>query len=68
MVNNYYHKRDLQTIQTREIVAMMYNVNRSKGAPKEGKDFMLTFEESETSDQEIPNDEIVKKIQERYGS
>lgn len=70
MVDGYYHRQDLQTIQTREIIAMIYNVNRSKGGPKKGIDFMKTFDESQTKqseDVEIPNESIIDKIKQRYG-
>ena len=68
IVDHYYHKQDLQTVQTREILAMLYNVNRAKGGPKSGPDFMKTFEELGKSKQsEIPNEEIIKAIKKRYG-
>lgn len=70
MVDQYYHHRDLQTLQTREIVAMIYNVNRSKGPPKDGKDFMPTFEEGESEakkETETPTTDVVAEIKRKYG-
>ena len=70
MVDGYYHKQDLQTVQTREIVSMLYNVNRVKGPPKTGKDFMPTFDEDSQSKEkssEIPDAEQIEKIKEKYG-
>jgi hypothetical protein len=69
MVDHYYHKQDLQTIQTREIVAIIYNVNRVKGGPKEGKDFMKTFaelEDTKEKQKEIPTEKVIEEIRKKY--
>jgi len=70
LVDNYYHKQDLQTIQTREIVAWIYNMNRGKGATKKGEDFMQTFEESEKvslKSKETPTEDQIAEIRKKYG-
>lgn len=70
LVDNYYHKQDLNIIQTREIISMLYNVNRSKGGPKKGLDFMKTFDEMKTHESkqiETPNKNIVEAIKKKYG-
>jgi len=69
LVDHYYHKIDLQTEQTREIIAMLYNVNRGKGAAKRGSDMMKTIaEQTEQREIEIPTINIVDKIKKKYGS
>ena len=70
LVDNYYHKRDLQTKETREILAMIYNVNRTKGPAKEGSDFMLTIEESlelQEKKKEVPEGDLAEKVRQKYG-
>ena len=70
LVENYYHKQDLQTIQTRELLAVLYNVNRGKLPSKTAKELMPTFEESERNPKKgITEDpeETIKKVKEKYG-
>lgn len=70
VIDNYYHRQDQQTEQTREIIAMIYNANRTKGPEKEGKDFMSTLAEidkNESKEIELPNEDLKQKISKRYG-
>jgi len=52
---------------TRELLAMIYNMNRAKGIAKEGKHFMRTSKESETEGSLIPTKEEQEAIAQKYG-
>ena len=71
VVNNYYHRRDLQTLQTRELLAVLYNANRGKLPSKTAQELMPTFEEAEEkgSKKIVTDDptEIIKAVKKKYG-
>ena len=67
MVDNYHHKRDFEIENTREVLAMLYNVNRAKGPVREGSDFMKTSNELVKHEVEIPDKNLAERVKKRYG-